>query len=302
MLNPDDALARIADTLRATGRYHVAARFRRRSRYAEDDGTPTRRALYVDVETTGLDPARDAIIQLCAAPFDYAPSDGRIFNVGEAVVCYEDPGRPIPLEITALTGITDEVVAGKRLDEERVNALLATTSLVIAHNARFDRPFLERRISLFQDRPWACSRAEVPWEAHGIGSTKLEFILFKLAGEVFEGHRADEDSFAGIHILATPLPSGERPMALLLESCHRRTARIWALDSAYEHRRALKARGYRWSSGEGERPRSWYLDVPEDRADEQLAWLREVVYRGTRPRWRCETFDAHLRYSERVAC
>jgi DNA polymerase-3 subunit epsilon len=52
------------------------------------------------------------------------------------------PGRPIPPEVTALTGITDAAVRGRRIDDARVAALAASASLVVAHNAAFDRPFL----------------------------------------------------------------------------------------------------------------------------------------------------------------
>jgi DNA polymerase-3 subunit epsilon len=297
----DAALERIADALDATGSFRVARRFEPRPRYADPDGTPTYRALIADVETTGLDMEKDAIIQLALLPFEYAPSTGRIYAVGEPLVQTEDPGRPIPPEISALTGITDRDVAGRRIDEQEVARFAADASLVVAHNAGFDRPLVERRLPLFRRMPWACSQVEVPWAQHGIGAAKLEFLLFRHCRAFFEGHRADQDCHAALHALATPLPSGELPFALLLKSSRRPTVRVWALDAPFDARPALKGRGYRWSPGECGRPRAWYIDRREDEVEAETAWLRATAYTGRAGApWRIHAFGAVDRYSARV--
>jgi DNA polymerase III epsilon subunit-like protein len=66
--------------------------------------------------------------------FEYGRSDGRIYRVIGAWDWLEDPGIPIPPEITRLTGITDQMVAGHRIDDDAVTGLLAEVVLVIAHN------------------------------------------------------------------------------------------------------------------------------------------------------------------------
>ena len=200
----DAALERVAEALDSTGAYRVTRRFRLRQRYADRDGTPTLRALFVDAETTGLDTATDSIIQLAVVPFEYAPLDGRIFAVDPPWVRLEDPGRPIPPDVTALTGISDADVAGRRIDDAAVRTVAAGASLVIAHNAGFDRPLVERRLPWFRELPWACSCVEVPWARHGIASAKLDYLLYRHCQEFFDGHRADEDALAGVHALATP--------------------------------------------------------------------------------------------------
>lgn len=301
MVLRDAALEQMARVLEETGCYRVARRFEPRSTYAEPDGTRTYRGLYADAETTGLDTERDAIVQLALLPFEYAPATGRIYTVGEPVVYLEDPGRPLPPEITALTGISDADVAGRRIDEEAVAALLAGASLVVAHNAGFDRPILERRMPIFRELPWACSQVEVPWAEHGVAAAKLEFVLFKHCGMFFEGHRADEDCRAALHALATPFADGGLPFDLLLRSSRRRTVRIWALDAPYDARHALKARGYRWSPGESGRPKAWYVDRREEEVEDEYVWLRRAVYPGRRGApWRIHSFGAVDRYSVRV--
>lgn len=64
----------------------------------------------------------------------------------------QQPGKPIPPEITKLTSITDEMVSGQMIDMQAVHDLVAPADLIIAHNAGFDRPFCEAFSSVSSDR------------------------------------------------------------------------------------------------------------------------------------------------------
>jgi DNA polymerase III subunit epsilon len=293
---PAEPLDSLAARLEATGDYRVLRRFNPPSRYHAPDGSPTATALVVDVETTGLDPARERVIEFSGIPFTYARESGRIFDVGEAVTFLENPGRPIPAEVTQLTGITDDMVAGKRIDETAVAALVEGAGLVIAHNAGFDRPFLERRLPIFRDKAWACSQREIPWRLLGVSSAALEFLLLKRCGLFFDGHRADTDCRALIHLLAEPLDGGELPLQLLLSSARRRSYRVWAVDARIEFKDALKVRRYSWNNGSDGRPKAWYKEMSEEDYEKEKAWLAETIYAGGTG-WRAEALTAVTRYS-----
>jgi len=71
--------------------------------------------------------------------------------------------NPIPAEITRLTGITDEMVAGQMIDIGELRALIELADLVIAHNPAFDRPFCEAFSPVFAEKAWACSVSEIDW-------------------------------------------------------------------------------------------------------------------------------------------
>jgi len=290
----------MAAALQGTGRYEVLRRFEPPGQYAAPDGARTVTALAVDVETTGRDPAQDRIIQFSAVPFTYAPASGRLYQVGPAATSFEDPGAPLPAAITALTGITDNQVRGQRLDEAAANRLAGQAALVVAHNAAFDRAFVERRLPVFQDKPWACSLTDIAWPA-GLGSTKLEFLLYKHCGLFFAAHTAEADCLALIHLLATPFADGALPMARLLEAARRKkTARIWATDAPFEKKDLLKARQYHWHPGGDGRPKAWRRDLPETETETELDWLREHVYAGESGRWHVDVFGAERRYSPRA--
>ena len=146
--------------------------------YHAPDNIPKLVAAVVDVETTGTNPDRDKIIELGICLFEYDRQNGRIYKVLGSWEWFEDPGFSIPPEITTLTGITDEMVAGHHIDERAVDDLLRRVVLVIAHNAAFDRRFLEKRLPVFAAKHWACSRSDIDWRAEGIRSSALEFIAY----------------------------------------------------------------------------------------------------------------------------
>ena len=289
-----------AAALEATGEYRVLRRLPPVRQYHPPDGTPTLTALAVDVETTGFDAQRDTIIQFGGIPFEYAPQSGQIYAVGEPVSFFEDPGRPIPAEITALTGITDAEVRGQRIDDQAVGALLASAALVIAHNASFDRPFLERRLPVFRDQAWGCSLEDVPWKSQaGYASKSLEFLLYKHCNAFYDAHAAASDCRALIHALATPLPGGELPLRLLLAASAQRLAHFWAMGAPYEAKDLLKGRRYRWNPGEDGRPKAWHKEVGEDDCAAEQEWLARNVYGGKPGGWKLEWLDARNRFRER---
>ena len=115
------------------------------ARLCDPMGAELRRGLYVDCETTGFSPEHDAVIELALLPFTYTLA-GTVVEVlhDEAQVHRNDPGRPLPAEITHLTGLTDDDVRGERIDVEAASAFIERSGLIVAHNTRFDRPFVER--------------------------------------------------------------------------------------------------------------------------------------------------------------
>jgi DNA polymerase III subunit epsilon len=146
-------LPAMAAVLEASGQYRVLRKLGARAPEPAPEGEKIRVGLFVDVETTGLDARGDEIIELAMIPFRYG-LDGTVYEVLDAFHGYRQPAKPIPPEITALTGITDAMVDGKAIDPDAVAAFAAPAALVIAHNAGFDRRFLERSYEVFRNKPW----------------------------------------------------------------------------------------------------------------------------------------------------
>jgi DNA polymerase-3 subunit epsilon len=103
----------MADTLSRSPDYRVLRRLVPRPPLAPAPERNLRTAILLDTETTGLDPSRDEIIELGIVKFEYLP-DGRIAGVRDTFSAFNEPSGPIPVDITAITGITDAMVAGRR--------------------------------------------------------------------------------------------------------------------------------------------------------------------------------------------
>jgi DNA polymerase-3 subunit epsilon len=259
-------------------------------------GSTVRHAAIVDTETTGTDHATDKVIELAVVVFEYCAATG---VAGRVIGCYdglEDPGMPIPASSTAIHGITDAMVAGKLIDDASVASLLDGVGLVIAHNAGFDRKFLEPRLPVFAALPWACSWAEVPWSEAGIESAKLEYLAYR-CGFFYEGHRAEIDCRALLEVLRRPFgESGAPALKLLLESARAPSFRLWATNSPFESKDVLKKRGYWWDAPR----RCWYGEFRSREAIAgELAWLKDSVFAGRSVAVDLEEFDAKTRYAPR---
>ena len=114
---------------------------------------------------------------------------------------FNEPTEPIPLEVTALTGITNEMVAGQRIDETAVSSFANDAVIVIAHNASFDRKFAERYWPMFHRKAWGCSATEVEWRKHDFEGSHLGCLL-NGTGFFHQAHRAVDDCHALLEILA----------------------------------------------------------------------------------------------------
>jgi DNA polymerase III subunit epsilon len=237
-----------------------------------------RRAVFVDTETTGLDHDTDEVIELALLPFEYERGTGRIVRVDEAgsLSAVRQPSIPIPPESTRVHGITDADVAGKTIDAEAVRAIVDSAQLIIAHNAAFDRPMVEKHWPIFEQKHWACSFVDIDWKAEGHGSAKLDYLLYK-QGWFHDGHRALSDALATVFLLTLPLPaSGKTGMKALLDCARRPLRAVRAEETAFEQRAALKQRGYRWDDGEGKRRKAWWILTDDPQAE--IDWLTTEIY------------------------
>lgn len=264
--------------LEDTGRYRVLRKLESRAiADAPRPGFPLR-GVIVDTETTGLNARKDEIIEIGIVAFSFDAAG----NIGDVTGIYgglRQPSAAIPADITRLTGITDTMVAGQKIDIAQVKALIDPADLIIAHNAGFDRPFCETYSSAFAPKAWACSVSEIDWSARGFEGTKLGYLIGQ-AGYFHDGHRAVDDCFALLEVLAQGgLEQGNTPFAELFAASQRSRVRIFAEHSPFEMKDHLKARGYRWSDGSDGRPKSWWAEVADDMLDEELRYLRAEIYR-----------------------
>mgnify|MGYP005773383769 CR=1 FL=1 len=111
-----------------------------------------------DIETTGLDPTENEIIEIGALKV-------REGKVADRFIEFLRPLSPISPAITSLTGITDEMVADAREGSHVVRDFLdfCGDDVLIGHNVIFDYSFVK------------CSAAKdgLPFEKKGIDTLKI---------------------------------------------------------------------------------------------------------------------------------
>lgn len=299
----DGDLEPLALTLEAHPDYRVLRRLQPRLDWGPARGAATATVLVLDTETTGLDAQRERVIELALLRVQVDLTDGLPVGPVQVYDGLEDPGKPIPKEVVALTGIRDADVRGQRLNEARIAELLDGVDCVIAHNAAFDRPFVEKRLPQFADLRWSCSFAEIDWKQQGRSSAKLENLAQAL-GWFYDAHRAEMDCHALLAVLAaqqaaTQVPSqtvSHTALAHLLRSAAAPSYRLQATHAPFEAKDALKARGYRWNADQ----RVWGIALRDDESlRAECDWLKQTVYAGRAASVQVEALDALSRYAGR---
>lgn len=234
----------------------------------------SRTGVAIDVETTGLDRESDHIIELAIQRFRF-DERGRIIQVGVPRVWREDPGVAIDPKITRLTGLAADDLAGQSIDDAMAIEILSSADIIIAHNAAFDRPFVDRRLPAIAGKPWACSMAELDWLELGFEGRALAHLVSQ-CGWFYEGHRAENDILALLYLLAHGLPDGQTILAKLITCSETPSFRVNAVDAPFDAKDRLKSRGYRWDAI----LRFWWRTIAQEEQAEERAWLMSDVYTG----------------------
>lgn len=224
----------------------------------------------IDVATTGLDHEVDVIIELAARRFTY-DADHVITRIDRPYIWRQDPGKPLHDVIVARTGLTDDALKGCSIDRLEAARVIGSADVRVAHNACFDRPFVEALLPEIEGLAWACSNADIGWGEFGFESAKLSEILGHI-GFFQDFHNPASEVDATIQILRHALLPDRTALSILMERASRYGWLVRAVGAAFGTKERLRIRGYVWNAD----GRFWWREVP-DRASEE-AWLREHVY------------------------
>ncbi|MBQ8689614.1 MAG: PolC-type DNA polymerase III [Clostridia bacterium] len=145
-----------------------------------------------DIETTGFYNRTCKIIEIGAVKI----KGGKVI---EEMDIFVDPEQHIPDEITALTSITDEMVAGAPKEREAVEQFLAFVGdrMLIAHNANFDVGFIRvaaERHGIPFDNTYLDTVGLSRYVNPELKNHKLDTIAKAYALEEFHHHRASDDA------------------------------------------------------------------------------------------------------------
>ena len=176
-------------------------------RFAVGDATPVDELLdagfvAIDLETTGLDARRDAIVALAAIPFEHG-----VARAG--LVTLINPGRPIPPQSTAIHGIDDAAVAAAPRIETvlpRFDAVVGRR-FVVGHDVAFDTAVLaQSRAAPAGLAPRLTLDTRRLARSIDYRDTRLEVLAAQMGVGVAGRHTAEGDARMAGELLLALLP------------------------------------------------------------------------------------------------
>ncbi|SFQ40345.1 exonuclease domain-containing protein [Salibacterium halotolerans] len=179
-------------------------------------GSRTLNAAVVDVETTGMSKAADEVVEIGVMLCRVDEASGEITEILEEVNNLHQPSFPIPPGVIKVHGIRDRDVAGKEMDAPRLRRLFAETDVLIAHNASFDRGFVQKYFPETGRMTWRCSVKNVAWKQYGFPTKKLLDLCRRHGITDSQNHRALDDVKLTVRLLQEQNPEGEYYMKELL--------------------------------------------------------------------------------------
>lgn len=180
-------------------------------------------AVVVDLETTGLNPATDCVVEIAGVPV----LGGKVLTGASSLVT---PGRRVPPEARAVHHISDEELrTAPQLPQAIANVFVAIDQpgerleCLVAHNAGFDRGFIGQFFP--SNIPWLCTwrcAMHLYPDAPSYGNSVLRYFLgieFDAArdadGDACLPHRALYDATVTAYVLQRMLET--RTVAELLD-------------------------------------------------------------------------------------
>lgn len=227
----------------------------------------------IDLETDGLDPQYNEILEIAVAMI-IIDQQGRIIEVESVKSGLQQPSRPIDPQIQKITGITDAMVAGKRLVPDQIAKHLQQADACLAFHSRFDRRHLEELVPEVGEMPWICAMEDVDWLSCGFDGRAQGHLLMQAGLFNPVAHRAADDVASLVNLLARECRDARTVMAHALAGARSPTWRFEASDLPHRLQKDAYRRGYRRSY------RGVYHKlVRESDHDAEIAWYRKLVGR-----------------------
>ncbi len=159
-----------------------------------------RKLLAFDLEATGLEAERDRIVEFCFLELD------ENFQPVSRFQSLVRPGIPMPAEVTAIHGLTDDDVKGQPpfvSFAERIQELI-DSSILVAHNCRFDLAILHYELVRAGQSGVSPNHPTIDTHAieNMVNGHNLSALYRKYCGTPLEGiHRAEADAMATVAVL-----------------------------------------------------------------------------------------------------
>ena len=225
-----------------------------------------RRALLLDTETTGLDPATSATIEVGCILYDVAAACP-VTHYATLIRASANPAESTNrIPVAALVEASDPASVWPAIGK-----LAAKAEVIVAHNAEFDRKFVPAAIR--DERPWVCSASDLAWPKSKPGASLVNVALAHDLGVAY-AHRALTDCDLLARLLTRVHELGHDLSAFLERGLRPKATFAVAEKSFDEARNALaKEHSFRWDA----QAREWRRTMAIEDAPTLTFAVRQVA-------------------------
>jgi DNA polymerase III epsilon subunit-like protein len=226
--------------------------------------------LVIDTETTGVERAADHLIEWAAAL--YSVEERAILWAHSAIVPSTDTNPP---DAALVNHITDAMLVVPWTERESLLPLVGVAgetgvplTAIAAHNAEFDRAFVERAMFPFHRHgkpiPWIDTRSDITYP-RARGSQHLSHICADHGIPAVQAHRALSD----VLMLCELLGKVDDLEAQIAQALLPRA--LFESLQPFEENHLAKAHGFGYSVPPGYKKKMWWRKLPADTECEPTA-------------------------------
>lgn len=228
--------------------------------------------MIIDTECTGLNTKKDEIVQLAFNLIEF-DTEGNFYKVLYQYSSLQETQRKFHPKAALITNLNNEKLKGHSIDKETLKNLLEKTDVVIAFNASFDRPMLERFEPLFQKKYFACALEEIPYlELYGFGGSQ-ELLLQKICNVYYGAHDALMDVNALTYLLSQKAPNSDKTLFyVLMKMSQASKTRVHIITEDYLDGDYLREKDFRYSPN----TRIFYKDVKDSELQETIDFIESL--------------------------
>jgi len=230
----------------------------------------------IELETLGPDPKTHPILEIGILKGCFTAEEG-ITEIANHYWSLNDPLAPLPEAISRSLGMTDLTVNGQFIDWHEVLELIQNCDLIICHNSRLKRNFLEIQTPDYiqakcKELLFACMLKDIHWTAKGLEASNLKLLTYTL-DYFYDNKRVLSHCWAMLNILNQV--SGV--FAELKNTVKKRTIILCIIDNKLDRNSLLKLTKYSYTDGSRRFPKCWWTMIDEEALDKEMRFLENEV-------------------------
>ena len=232
---------------------------------------------FIDLECNGLEYTTDEVIEIGIKSYLVNRKTGRLGKLVDEYNGLQEIEEPLKQKVINITGITEEDLKGQKIDWHKVTSIVDECDYVIAHNASYDRNFVDIRIPSSRKKIWGCSLTQIDWVKKGFHSAAL-WALNIAHGFFYQGHRSINDIEATVYLLQQKDDGGDTCyLKELIDVIDLPQTILIADKFPFPKKNVLKDNGYHWAGD----IKCWFKTIlHEGVLKDEVEWLEKKVYEG----------------------